>query len=1146
MKTFKITLLSILLLSGIMLVVASTRKNQALQKQTQRHAFANTTYSGIKHNYTAKHTLAETQTTINVSADTYIYGRSGIAPTNAYTTNYGSSTEILLKYVVDKDYNRLGLLKFDLSGIDPSKGRIVKAELQLFIKATDAMNSTTKKQNFDDTPYIVSYLKDDSWDANVVTWSNYLAYAQSAAEVARIMGNQIPYTQVNATNWTVAANQKITWDIAETVRKDFVNDATKTLSLTLSSTAVAANMGLTLHSMENGNASYIPRLVITQESDIDFTLPEDLVYNKILENIRTVLYDEAGSFSNISTNAQNYLNTIQPDGSWTDLTYTGDVPTTHLDRLKTMALAYTNNQSSLYGNTALYTGIVNAIQWWYDKNPDHTNWFYDQIAYPQRMGETLVLMHNGTQKIPVLLEDNTLSRMKSKGGAPDQGGSQGTGANKMNIAMHWIYRGCLAENKDVLDKGVQQVFLPLSLTTGEGLQQDYSYLQHGQQLYIGGYGWDIVNVATRVALYTVETSYAQGNADLDNMGIFLRQAYLRVIRGQNFMFNAFGRGIARPNGVGQSGFGTLLKRMKVIEPAYATIYDEAIARLTNAQPAGYGVAAAHTHFYRSDYTLQTKPEYTFELRTVSTRTLRNENGNGENVKGYFLADGATSIAVTGTEYYNIFPTWDWSMIPGTTTRKGTMVTPGQWGTAGTTTFVGGVSDTTRGGVSVYDLDNNSTKAKKAWFFFNDEVVCLGAGINTTAGTQEAVTTLNQCLLQSDVITSTTGGIVNTYSGNNTNLDYSNNLEWAVQGNVGYVLPNGGNVGLTAKAQTGKWSTINTTASTDDVTKDVFTLWMKHGVSPSNASYAYIVVPNVDDAVKMQNYVAKNNIDILQNTTDIQAVRHKTLNLHSFVFLKDNMTYSNDSVSVTADKACLLMVQPLANGKLKLNVADPTKTFTSVTVSIKWTGASAASQVTVNLPTETAYAGKSVVGYITPDNVLPLKLLSFNAKRTTNGVNLNWTTTNEANTENIEIWRIERSERRERRERTETPVLVGKVKTYNSIGNNSYKYLDKTAGNDELYYQLKIVDKDGSVSGTSDFAVIGKLATSDITVYPNPTSHYLYLKIESKQAVKLFNNLGSLLLETTLNDNQPLDISKYPAGVYYLKTVDKTVKFIIAR
>lgn len=690
-----------------------------------------------------------------------------------------------------------------------------------------------------------------------------------------------------------------------------------------------------------------------------FTPSKDIkptVYEEILGNIRKTLYDEAGDYATISSSTQEYLNTIKADGSWPDLTYTGNVSTAHLDRLKTMALVYTGKAGTLSGNKALYTAIVNGIQWWYAKSPDHSNWFYDQIGYPQRIGEILVLMRNGAQKLPVTLESNTLDRMKHKGGAPDQGGSQGTGANKMNIAMHWIYRGCLTRDREVLDKGIQQAFYPLGLTTGEGLQPDYSYQQHGYQLYIGGYGWDVINVATKVALYTVGTSYAKDDDNFHNLGLFLRQAYLRVIRGQNFMFNAFGRGIARYNGSSQVGFVNILKRMKVVDPAYSAVYDAAIERLMGTQPPSHGVEAAHTHFYRSDYTLQTKPGYTFELRMVSNRTLRNENGNGENIKGYFLADGATSIAVTGTEYENIFPVWDWSMVPGTTTRKGTMVTPGQWGTAGNTVFVGGVSDTLRG-VSVYQLDNNNTQAKKAYFFFDDEIVCLGSGIGASGG-EEVVTTLNQCLLQSDITLSVDGAVTKP-SGRVVDPNYYNNLDWIIQGNVGYVLPEGGRIGFTAQPQRGTWSAINKGQSTEEVNKDVFTLWLRHGVSPANATYAYIIVPDMQQAEEMQRYRSKGNIKILKNEATLQAVMHRGLNLYGFAFYDPASRFITEGIDIQASDPCLLMVQPLLSGKLRLHVSDPTKTLSKITIKMRWPGFISDRELVIDLPTDPEFAGKSV-------------------------------------------------------------------------------------------------------------------------------------------------------------------------------------------
>ena len=81
------------------------------------------------------------------------------------------------------------------------------------------------------------------------------------------------------------------------------------------------------------------------------------------------------------------------------------------------------------------------------------------------------------------------------------------------------------------------------------------------------------------------------------------------------------------------------------------------------------------------------------------------------------------------------PIWNWNMIPGTTFPYYTTY-PARttWGTNyGTTQFVGGVSDGIHG-ASVLDFSHKATRAKKSWFFFDREIVCLGAGISDNSGT----------------------------------------------------------------------------------------------------------------------------------------------------------------------------------------------------------------------------------------------------------------------------------------------------------------------------------------------------------------------------------------------------------------------------
>lgn len=66
-------------------------------------------------------------------------------------------------------------------------------------------------------------------------------------------------------------------------------------------------------------------------------------------------------------------------------------------------------------------------------------------------------------------------------------------------------------------------------------------------------------------------------------------------------------------------------------------------------------------FWRSDYMVQNNPSYQASVRGASVRTYKAETGgNGENLKGTLLSAGSFSIRVSGDEYFNIFPCWDWS------------------------------------------------------------------------------------------------------------------------------------------------------------------------------------------------------------------------------------------------------------------------------------------------------------------------------------------------------------------------------------------------------------------------------------------------------------------------------------------------------
>lgn len=620
-------------------------------------------------------------------------------------------------------------------------------------------------------------------------------------------------------------------------------------------------------------------------------------------------------------------------GCFVDIDYarrdrTNWMPLIHVDRLYDFVFAYTHPKNSYYQNEDLYHKIVKGLEYWHHRNPHCNNWWYNQIAEPQKLGILLIQMRVGKRQIPEVLETKVLQRMRKDGGHP----ARWTGANRTDIALHWIYRACLQKNDVDLKTAVENVYSPLSYTVKEGFQHDNSYFQHGVQLYIGGYGDEILKGVTQVALYTKGTKYALDDERIQFLRHFMCGTYYQVIRGQYMLFDVLGRGVSRNNATQKSYAVLFAKRMLELDPAHIDEYNAIIARLEGKKSANYGIKPLHTHYFRGDYALHVRPHYTFDVRMVSNRTMRCEYGNGENLKTYFMSDGCTNIVTEGDEYARIFPVWNWNRIPGVTAPQLDTIprTVIDWQTKGTSVFAGGVSDSLYG-VSVYSyLDTYAdinTAAKKSWFFFDDEIICLGAGVNSTAGVP-VCTTINQCLLsKKEVILSQSKKQSMVKEGD---FVYDS-PEWVLHNGIGYVFPAGGNLFLSKKIQTGSWYSINHTESKNEQQQEVFTLGFNHGCNPRNATYAYIVVPGIHSARKMNNY-RKSPVEILANTDSMQIVRHTKLGIWQMVFYKEG-TFRNGELSVSVDKACALMIKDGHSGNAELHIADPGQTQSCIKVEL---------------------------------------------------------------------------------------------------------------------------------------------------------------------------------------------------------------------
>ncbi|MGV3545782.1 MAG: polysaccharide lyase 8 family protein [Pedobacter sp.] len=661
--------------------------------------------------------------------------------------------------------------------------------------------------------------------------------------------------------------------------------------------------------------------------------------------LKKVYTDQSKKPNNVIKPADAALKSMKEDGTWDDIKYDDKTATLwnaaeHLIRVTDLIQAYSANESSYRNNEAVYKAIVNSLQAWYIKDPKSGNWWHNEINIPQRLGVALILMRYANQQLPEELENKLIERMK-RGDMVSK-----TGANKTDIAMHYFYRALLTEDKALLAESLTEFFKPVNLVDGEeGLQHDFSYLQHGPQLYISGYGNVFLTGVAKIAGYVTGTPYALSKDRLALLTEFYQHTYLKTLRSRYIDFSVEGRGVTRPGMLRKPSEKYTINAMLALDPDKAAQWENERLRVDSA--SSFKIEPYHKHFWKGDYTIHVRPEYSFNVRIASKRTKRSEAGNNENLYGKYMSDGATNIQVNGPEYYNIMPVWEWDKIPGITAADHAedIKTGVNWGETGHNEFAGGVSDGNYG-ATAYQLDYDGVQAKKAWFFFDKEVVALGADIKSSVS-EPITTTINQTWLQ---------GSVNTNSGTFKKDEQTKMnapaASWVQHNGVIYYFPKATDLAISTQAQTGNWYKINLSHPKKDITANVFKLWIDHGTKPDTASYQYIVLPT---AKNIKSFDPKT-INIISNSAKNQAVFHQQLKIFQAVFYSPS-TIKSEIYEVTSDKACVLMIKEGKGSEKKLYVADPLQEESTIQIDIKNTKTGKTASVNVQLP-DGPYKGSS--------------------------------------------------------------------------------------------------------------------------------------------------------------------------------------------
>ena len=231
-----------------------------------------------------------------------------------------------------------------------------------------------------------------------------------------------------------------------------------------------------------------------------------------------------------------------------------------------------------------------------------------------------------------------------------------------------------------------------------------------------------------------------------------------------------------------------------------------------------------------------------------------------------------------------------------------------------------------------------------------------------------VTTLNQCLLRSDVTISTN----NKKSVLNKGEKEYQNVDWIYQDKVGYIFPEPSAVNIKNSEASGSWWRINmqTDSPKDEIELDVFKAWINHGIRPSDKSYEYIVVP-ATSIEKLEQNKSKESIKILSNTPEVQAVVNSDIRMCQAVFYEMAEIQIMENLTLCCQTPGIVIIQALPDDGAKLTVSDPNRESGKMllTVSVKiekrgdnfkavWNEKEKVSEITIDLP-DGHYAGSSV-------------------------------------------------------------------------------------------------------------------------------------------------------------------------------------------
>lgn len=636
-------------------------------------------------------------------------------------------------------------------------------------------------------------------------------------------------------------------------------------------------------------------------------------FSVIVERYRQILLSDASEQQTTRdgrerTNVDGWMMSLGPHGNWPDVDYAnkdrGHWKTReHVDRTRLMARALADPNDPLHSDAKLEVATLRALDYWITNRFRCPNGWQNRIGVPMAVRDIIVFLGDkltGERRVAAL---KLLGRLGRSSGA--------TGANAVWIAELGLQHGALSRDAQLVAESSRAISDEIKITTGEGIQPDYSFHQHAARLQQFHYGRAYLVNSVRTAWQLRGTQWEIPREKIQILADFVLQGCQWMCRGIYTAPSVIDRSVSRPGALAHADLRVPLNWLRELLPERARELDEFIAR----QNGEVGPPVGARVFPRSDLTVYHRPTFSCFVKTLSNRTLPAQVGlNGENLKGVLQDCGDHYLLRDGLEYFDLAPVWDWNLLPGVTYGEGA-------GSPQRQAFVGAVSDGQSCATAMdYRLgtkDRTLLRARKFWACHDDVMVALIGNLEAPAIHQPVRTALDQCLLRSAVTISDEQGVQRKPSGQWENVT----ANWVHHSGFAYAPLGGLKLCVRTENATGSWKSISTGLSPQPVSAPVFLAVLEHGASPTAQNSGFVVVSC--DVPQAEKLFRSPSWHVLRNDSQVQAVKFNDGTLMA-AFYQPGEVVGDEQSRIRVDKPCILIQR-----QSQVAMVDPTQQGGSV-------------------------------------------------------------------------------------------------------------------------------------------------------------------------------------------------------------------------